>query len=92
MQNWKAWSMVMFRSMISFLGTLIVYPVTGIGDVGTRILTRGTPADAVISSRLSPVTKPSDQMPLRGYSIATIRLYSIVRSVKRKSVTCLTDE
>ena len=41
---------------------------------------------------LSPVTNPNDQMPRLGYSIATIRLYSIVRSVNRKSVTCLTDE
>ena len=46
----------------------------GIGEVGTNTASTGSLAAQAMSSRLSPVTKASCQIPLRGYSIATMRV------------------
>ena len=62
----------------------------GIGLVGIKTLSIGSPVASEISRMLLPVTKPSDQMPSRGYWMATTRLNSISRSLNTKSVTCLT--
>ena len=78
--------------MVALLGTVTVNPVAGIGDVGTNTDTIGSPVTCLMSSMPSPVTKPIDQIPFRGYSIATIRRHWISFSVNAKSVTCLTEE
>ncbi len=90
--NCRASSTAISRSMASLLRTVIVNPVPGIGDVGISTLITGSWAASRMLNILSPVTKPNDQMPFRGYSTATTRVNSISLSLKKKSVTCLTDE
>ena len=64
----------MFRSIVSLRFTVQVNPVNGIGDVGTSTASTGSFAAQAMSSKLSPVTKATCHVPLRGYSIATIRV------------------
>ena len=65
--------------MVSLFRTVIVKPVAGIGDVGIKTLSTGSLAAELMSSMLSPVTKPIDHIPLRGYSTATTRLNCTVK-------------
>jgi hypothetical protein len=62
------------------------------GAAGIMMLTIGSPAAKVISIKLSPIANPMVQIPRRGNSTATTRLYATARSEKKKSVTCYTEE
>ena len=88
--NWIASSNVMFRSMASLFLIVSAKPVIGMGEVGIRTARTGSLAAASISTMLSLVTSASDQIPRRGHSTATTREYSISRSLRTKSLTCLT--
>ena len=78
--------------MHSLLRTMIVQPVTGNGRIGNQHGQHRLVGRRRIAAMPSPVTKPIDQTPLRGCSTATIRVNLISRSLKKKSVTCLTAE
>jgi len=68
----------------------MVYPVKGVGELGMNTVIASPEADR-IDRMPSPVTRPIDQRPLRGYSIATTRLNLIgFSSEMRKSTTCFT--
>ena len=91
--NCIACSIVMFRSIVSLRFTMAVKPGERHRRAGEkhrqqRLVRRG----GDVASALSPVTKAICQIPFRGYSTATTRVYSISRSLNMKSVTCLTDE
>src|SRR6476620_10484479 len=90
--HWIAWSTEIFRSTVSLFFTVTAKPVNGIGECGTNADTTGSSVAARISVMPSPVTNASVQIPRRGYSIATTRVYFISRSENMKSVTCLMDE
>ena len=82
----------MLSSIVSLFFTVTANPVNGIGECGTNAETTGSSVAFWMSCIASPVTNPSVQMPFRGYSIATTRVYCISGSENRKSVTCLIDE
>src|SRR5262249_12890388 len=66
--NATAWSTVRLRSMTLLCGTMIVKPPIGMGEVGMRTVTIGSPTSAAQSSMPLPVTNPRVHEPARGYS------------------------
>ena len=64
--NRRASSIEMGNSLASFRGTVIVYPVKGVGELGMKMV-MASPDSGLIDFMVSPVTSPMDQMPFRGY-------------------------